>query len=153
MAKMKQNWGTGLAIVAVGVLLFLYAGGSRWLPWFNGMARHHQGMMRGITGPYSGLTNPIPDTANSTGQGKKLFADYCSSCHGPDGRGDGPASRDLSPPAANIAQMIRMPIATDAYLFWTLSEGGSQFNTAMPAFKDVLSETERWHLINYLNTL
>lgn len=139
---MKQNWGIRLVIVALVILLFLYAGRSCWLSWFSG-----------IPAPYSSLTNPIPDTANSTGHGKKLFASYCSSCHGPGGRGDGPASRYLSPPAANIAQMIRMPTVTDVYLFWTLSEGGTQFNTAMPAFKEVLSETERWHLINYLNTL
>jgi mono/diheme cytochrome c family protein len=40
----------------------------------------------------------------------------------------------------------------DAYLFWRVSEGGvmAPFNSAMPAWKGALSETQRWQVVNYL---
>lgn len=38
----------------------------------------------------------------------------------------------------------------DAYNFWAISEGGEKFGTSMPAFKDVLSEQERWQILLYL---
>jgi mono/diheme cytochrome c family protein len=38
---------------------------------------------------------------------------------------------------------------TDGALFWKMSEGRG----VMPAWKDILSETERWQLVNYLRKL
>jgi hypothetical protein len=42
---------------------------------------------------------------------------------------------------------------SDAYLFWRISDGGAQFSTAMPAWKDALDEQTRWDLINYVQAL
>ena len=33
-------------------------------------------------------------------QGKSLYTDQCQSCHGAEGKGDGPAARFLDPPAS-----------------------------------------------------
>jgi hypothetical protein len=43
----------------------------------------------------------------------------------------------------------------DAYLFYRISEGGllAPFNSAMPAWKDVLDEQARWDVINYMRML
>lgn len=41
----------------------------------------------------------------------------------------------------------RLSMMTEGYLYWTISEGGEALETAMPAFKDVLSEKERWQVI------
>ena len=46
--------------------------------------------------------------------------------------------------------MIRRPIAVDEYLLWSASEGGKQFGTDMPAFKDKLSREEIWKIIAYM---
>jgi high-affinity iron transporter len=35
-------------------------------------------------------------------QGKTLYADQCESCHGAEGKGDGPAARFLDPPARDL---------------------------------------------------
>jgi mono/diheme cytochrome c family protein len=43
-----------------------------------------------------------------------------------------------------------MPMAGDEYLLWTVSEGGKAFETAMPAFKDSLSEDQIWSIIAYM---
>jgi hypothetical protein len=39
---------------------------------------------------------------------------------------------------------------TDGELFYWVSEGLR--GTAMPAFRDLLSEEERWHVINFIRT-
>jgi mono/diheme cytochrome c family protein len=36
--------------------------------------------------------------------GKTVYTDQCQSCHGPEGKGDGPAARFLSPPARDLTQ-------------------------------------------------
>ncbi len=46
--------------------------------------------------------------------------------------------------------MIRMPMAVDEYLLWTISEGGKPFETDMPAFKDVLTPEEIWQVIAFM---
>jgi hypothetical protein len=41
-------------------------------------------------------------TADEVTQGKPLFMQYCASCHGPNGAGDGPLASSLSAPPANL---------------------------------------------------
>ena len=55
----------------------------------------------------------------------------------------------LRPPRL-LAYMITRPIAVDEYLVWSISEGGKQFGSAMPTFKDNLSREEIWQIIAYM---
>ena len=113
--------------------------------------RHRIVMMGpGLPRKYIGLRNPLPATAENIAAGKKLYEENCASCHGAQGFGDGEAGRELQPPPANLAFIVNRPIASDGFLFWTISEGGEKLNTAMPAFADVLSEKQRWQLILFL---
>jgi hypothetical protein len=67
------------------------------------------------------------------------------------GRGDGPASEALRRQPANLRHLARMSMmANDAYLFWTIAEGGGPVGTDMPAFKEALSTEEIWSVIQYL---
>ena len=112
-----------------------------------------QGMMGGLPADYANKRNPLPGTEDVLQDGKKLYRLYCAVCHGDQGYGDGPTARNLEPPPANLYRVVRMPIARDDYLFWTISEGGKAFNSTMPAFKDSLSEEQRWKVIHYLRQL
>ncbi len=113
--------------------------------------RHRQVMMGGgIAAPYAGLSNPLPVTAENIDAGKRLFADNCASCHGKGGKGDGEAGKDLNPPPADITHVLGKPLDRDDYFMWTISEGGEKLKTDMPAFKDALSEKERWQIVMYL---
>jgi len=112
--------------------------------------RHRPYMMYGLPAPYAGKVNPLPADAANIAAGGALYREHCVSCHGASGRGDGEAGRDLNPPPADIAFIIGRPVATDEFLFWTISEGGEPLKTDMPVFKDVLSEKERWQVILYL---
>ena len=38
----------------------------------------------------------------------------------------------------------------DAYMYWSMSEGGEAFGSAMPAFKDLLDETARWQVLLFV---
>jgi mono/diheme cytochrome c family protein len=38
----------------------------------------------------------------------------------------------------------------DAYMFWAMAEGGEAFGSAMPAFDEILTETERWQILVYV---
>jgi mono/diheme cytochrome c family protein len=115
------------------------------------MVRHQYVMRNGIPPAYRDLHNPIEPTPETLAAGRKVYEANCAVCHGPQGHGDGPGAKGLSPPPANIAALVRMrPMATDAYLAWTIGEGGVPVGSAMPAFKSILSETERWQLIRYL---
>jgi mono/diheme cytochrome c family protein len=35
-------------------------------------------------------------------------------------------------------------------MFWTVAEGGAQFDTAMPKFKDTLPKDDIWAVIAYI---
>jgi mono/diheme cytochrome c family protein len=115
------------------------------------MPRHHQAMMSGVPAPYNGLTNPLPRTRKTVERGATVYAESCASCHGPTGRGDGAAGRNLSPPPGNLAWLSQMPMAQwDPFMYWTVAEGGASFGTGMPAFKDALSSDDIWAVIAYL---
>lgn len=109
-------------------------------------ARHHAP----IPEPYSNLTAPQVDEG-ALARAADIYTQHCASCHGDGGWGDGPAAQGLDPAPAPLARTsTRM---SDAYLFWRMSEGGAPFASAMPAWKDTLSEQQIWEMIAYLRAL
>jgi mono/diheme cytochrome c family protein len=96
--------------------------------------------------PTSFFVSPTGYSAHSIAAGRTLFAEHCVSCHGPDGRGDGPAAKDLQPPPADLtAEHIYGH--SDGDLFWWVANGMGE---AMPPFGAVLDETARWNLIDFI---
>ena len=117
------------------------------------MARHHYVMRRGIPDAYRGKSNPLRPAPEVLEKGRDLYQQHCAVCHGPSGRGDGPAAPGLDPPPADLARVARMPIASDAYLYWTIAEGGAPVGSAMPPFRGALGEEEIWSLVLHLREL
>lgn len=117
------------------------------------MVRHRFVRRHGLDAPYAGKVRPRAPTADDVAKGEQLFERHCASCHGLSGAGDGEAGAALSPPPADVAFASRRPMATDAYLFWTIAEGGAPVGSGMPPFKGVLGEDETWQLIAYLRVL
>lgn len=115
------------------------------------MARHHDAMMVGLPPAYATLSNPLPQTSATLQHGETVYAANCSGCHGETGRGDGPAAQTLNPPPANLAWLSNMPMSKwDAFMYWSVAEGGAQYKTAMPAFKSRLSKDEIWAVVAYI---
>ena len=86
----------------------------------------------------------------SISRGATVFARNCVACHGPDGRGDGPAGAGLRIPPADLTS-DHIWAHVDGELFWWLTHGieDPPGNLAMPGFAS-LSATDRWALIDYV---
>ncbi|RME42573.1 MAG: cytochrome c, partial [Chloroflexi bacterium] len=78
-----------------------------------------------------------------------IYAQNCAVCHGETGEGDGPAAGTLEMKPANLHE-DHVQGLTDGALFWIISHGRP--DTPMPPWDNVLSEQERWHLVNFLRT-
>ena len=107
-------------------------------------------MHEGVPEAYRGQSSTLEMTEEAIQAGASLYAEHCARCHGATGQGDGEDGRALNPSPALLAYMIRMPMAVDEYLLWTVSEGGLQFETDMPAFKDELAADEIWKIIAFM---
>ena len=95
---------------------------------------------KNLKNPYSGKS--------SISKGKSIYKTRCTVCHGEKGKGDGPAGKALNPPAADHSSAL-VQDQTDGELFWKVSEGRGP----MVGWKLILSEEDRWHVVNYLRTL
>ena len=84
----------------------------------------------------------------SIAKGKSIYQTRCVVCHGATGAGDGPAGKALTPPAADQTTAA-VQAQTDGELYWKISEGRG----SMVGWKLILSEEERWALVNYIRTL
>lgn len=111
------------------------------------MERHHAQ----VPAEYVDLVNTTPADADSLRRGQMIYAAQCETCHGAAGMGDGPAGQALDPAPAPIAHTSQM--LSDGYLYWRISEGGHDFETAMPSWQDALSEQARWDVINFVRSL
>lgn len=137
--------GLSLLLIACGT----FPGGSFRTP----MGRMMGGPFSSIPSEYSALRKPISASSESIARGEQTYLVLCAGCHGETGRGDGIAAAALDPPPAALSFTLHM--RPDTYLFYRISEGGNfePFNSAMPAFKDVLEEDQRWDLVNFVRTL
>ncbi len=94
------------------------------------------------------LTNPLKKIAEASRKGKAIFNSQCFTCHGIDGKGDGPAAVSLNPKPANLISS-RVQKESDGAIFWKITNG----NSPMPSFKNGLSKKERWELVEYIRHL
>ncbi len=97
----------------------------------------------------SELASPLEPSAARVLAGRATYQARCLPCHGPRGRGDGPAGAALDPPPADL--LLHVPQHTDGELFYFIARGVP--GSAMPAWRTILSETERWELVQYLRVL
>ena len=101
---------------------------------------------------------PAPPSTPSDSSVARLFATHCASCHGPMGKGDGPAAGALYPkPRDFTAGVFRFKSTPDAQyptaadLTRIISSGIPR--TAMPGFSGVLAPKEVTDLGTFVMTL
>ncbi len=99
---------------------------------------------------YMDAENTVGYTVRGIVEGGKLYASHCRQCHGRLGLGNGDLSQALKPSPAMLAYLVGQSFAIDQYLLWSIAEGGKPFGTAMPAFKDKLSEEQIFAIVAYL---
>lgn len=103
-------------------------------------------------GPNITLINPIPPNEDSVAAGQALYQRNCVPCHGVSGRGDGPVGLTLNPPPANLTIHTVPGVHPDGQLYLWISDGFPGAS-AMPAFRTIIADDDRWNLVNYLRTL
>jgi len=89
-------------------------------------------------------TSPIPFSTKTKQEGKDIFNKNCKSCHGEIGKNNPVA---LSPNPGDPASE-KFSVNTDGELFYKITTGKG----AMPKFKDIISENERWAVISYIRS-
>jgi mono/diheme cytochrome c family protein len=94
------------------------------------------------------VVNPYNGSTTFAAEGKKIYESMCVLCHGDKGKGNGAAGVSLSPRPANFL-VISVRHESDGAIFWKLTEG----NPPMAAYKTLLSEIQRWQLVNYIRQL
>ena len=92
--------------------------------------------------------NPVQANETSIALGKKIYERQCLACHGAQGKGDGRMAAHLEKRPGNLAN-TKLWEQSDGALFWKVNEG----HRPMPTFKNVMSDEERWPVINYIRTL
>lgn len=101
------------------------------------------------------LKNPLPVNAVTLGEGKVLFKNMCSHCHGTTGNGDGTIIKleKFPPPPSyskgNSSRGGAMKDLTDGKIFHTITYGVN----LMGPHRTQLSPTERWKIVMYVHEL
>lgn len=99
---------------------------------------------------YMKAENTVGYTVRAIAEGGTLYAAQCRQCHGTLGLGNGDLAYALKPSPALLAYLVDQPVAVDQYLLWSIAEGGKPFGTAMPSFKDRLSQEQIFQIVAYL---
>tara|TARA_B100001063_G_scaffold226334_1_gene235854 strand:- start:139 stop:522 length:384 start_codon:yes stop_codon:yes gene_type:complete len=94
------------------------------------------------------IKNPYSGNVIAAQKGEQLYSKLCWTCHGKNGKGEGPAAANLNPKPKNFSS-VELQKQTDGELFWKLSNGKGM----MVPYKHSLNEEKRWQLVNYIRTL
>ena len=95
------------------------------------------------------LKNPEKVTDFSLLTGKELFGIYCTPCHGPSGKGDGPVAKKFVPTPADISGTGYGGKHPEGELFAVVTHG----QDGMPPLRADLTVKERWLVVAYLKSL
>jgi mono/diheme cytochrome c family protein len=93
--------------------------------------------------------NPTPDTSATIDAGRTTFQANCAICHGPRALGDGPQAFLLQPRPVNL--QLHVPQHAQGEVHYWITNGVA--GTGMPAWKDTLSDAQRWEIVRYLQAL
>ena len=96
---------------------------------------------------YAARKNPVAPDAQSLARGQKLYAIYCTPCHGAGGKGDGLVTPRFIPAPDLTSQPVQAK--PDGHFSYYIGYGGA----IMPAYGEALSVQDRWDIVNHLRAL
>ena len=99
------------------------------------------------------IKNPVQSTSQSIAAGKELFNKNCRSCHGADGKGEGPMKPKDSHPS-NLTDAEWAHGGSDGEIFTIVRDGaGPGPNQFMRGYKSRMTDQEIWNVVNYIRSL
>lgn len=108
-------------------------------------------LLLGVVLSIAGLASASPPrSAHNVGEGRSIYEKHCADCHGPEGRGDGKMAVSLSPRPGNLIS-AQTSAKSDQDLLNIIANGKRR--TAMPAWKDRLSEREQLAVLAYIRSM
>jgi mono/diheme cytochrome c family protein len=154
-------WSIGAAVVALvllaiaiawrrcrGVLLAIAGLALVLAPWPS------PSLLLSAAAPTSFHTSATGFSVDAVARGARVYAQHCASCHGADGRGDGPLAASLLrwPPTLVSPLLARR---ADGELFWHVVDGmrNPQGEVTMPAFGHALNDADTWAVLDYMKAL
>ncbi|MGE5220203.1 MAG: c-type cytochrome [Chloroflexota bacterium] len=88
-------------------------------------------------------------------QGKRIYRQNCTPCHGESGKGDGVGAQSLPVHPADHTNGAVMNARTDAFLHDVIAKGGGAMGLSsfMPAWRGILKDEQIQDLIDYIRAL
>jgi mono/diheme cytochrome c family protein len=123
-------------LFAVVLLSFSYKQTSQPSPW-------------AVPDAYKTKVNPLKGDAASLTKGKDVYNQFCKSCHGTKGKGDGPKASQLDTECGDFTK-ASFHEQTDGSLFYKTYQGRKD----MPSYKTKIPEAnDIWAVVNYIRTM
>lgn len=102
------------------------------------------------------VVNPILLTDASLSTGRRIFRNYCANCHGAAADGNSLLAPNLIPAPRNLVAVTLwgekpfIDYLSDARLYDSITNGVP--GTSMLPWIGVLTDEERWHIVNFLRS-
>lgn len=95
------------------------------------------------------LINPFAaDTLSNVERGQVIYDNFCLTCHGAGGEGDGPVAKRGYPPPISLSSEQTFD-RTDGQMFHIITYGYKN----MPPYASQVDREDRWYAINYIRQL
>lgn len=115
---------------------------------------------RGQTMVLNGLENPLRSTGSLEEHfqvGQRVYYQNCLPCHGDALDGSGHYAHAFNPAPLEFTSSSTIAQLTESFVFWRIAKGGrglpregAPWNSAMPAWEDVLTADEIWAVTLFL---
>ena len=115
---------------------------------------------RGLPIQLTGLENPLHENGSLEEHlqvGKAIYVKNCVPCHGDLLDGAGHFAQVFNPIPADFTNSGTLPMLTESFVFWRIAKGGpglpqegTPWDSAMPAWENILDENEIWSVILFL---
>ena len=88
-------------------------------------------------------------------RGAAVYGQFCATCHGAGGKGDGPAGMALNPRAADHTDAVYMGALSDAHIYQVIAKGGMSVGKSplMAPWGSVASDQDIRNLVAFIRQL
>jgi mono/diheme cytochrome c family protein len=108
--------------------------------------------------PFRSLEKTSPEEFRKhLAEGKRVYYENCVFCHGDNLHANGMFVHALNPIPTNFDDAGTIPMLRETFLFWRISKGGpgmpeegGPWDSAMPAWENLLKEDDMWNVILFL---